>query len=223
MKKIALHVGFYVVLALVLIQWRGNSSLGVQQASDHAVVEMPFYEEWASSAHADAAAEAFTHWDEDDTKEVPVGCAKCHSTPGYQDFIGADGSAAATVDKPAPIGTRIECAACHNEVTLKMDSAVMPSGIEITGLGREARCIQCHQGHASKFSVDKAITKANPADVDTISPDFGFINIHYYAATATKYGTVAKGGYQYDGKSYDAYFAHVDQFDTCEECHDLHT
>ncbi len=195
MKKIALHVGFYVVLILALIPWRADSSPGVQQAVAQPAVEMPFFEKWASSAHADTAAEAFTHWDEDDPKEVPVGCAKCHSTPGYQDFIGADGSTAGTVDKPAPIGTVIECAACHNEVTLKMDSAVMPSGIEITGLGREARCIQCHQGHASKFSVDKAITEANLTDVDKVSSDLGFINIHYYAATATKYGTVAKGGY----------------------------
>ncbi len=220
MKKIVLHIGFYIVLVLVLMQWLGVSS---QEIVAQPAVEVPFLEEWTSSGHADATAEAFRHWDEDDPKEVPTRCAKCHSSPGYQDFIGADGSEAGKVDKPAPVGTVIDCAACHNEVTLKMDSVVMPSGVEITGLGRESRCMQCHQGRASKVSIDKAVEKANPADVDTVSPDLGFINIHYFAAAATRYGTMAKGGYQYDGKSYDTYFAHVEQFDTCEECHDPHT
>jgi hypothetical protein len=77
------------------------------------------------------------------------------------------------VDQPAPVDTVIDCDACHNAVTLKMDSVVMPSGIELTGLGREARCMQCHQGRASKLSVDGAIEKANPADVDTVSEDLG--------------------------------------------------
>ncbi|HET6445202.1 MAG TPA: hypothetical protein VFI27_11550, partial [candidate division Zixibacteria bacterium] len=39
-------------------------------------VVIPFEEQWASSAHADAAAEAFVHWDEDDPAEVPTSCAK---------------------------------------------------------------------------------------------------------------------------------------------------
>ena len=42
------------------------------------------------------------------------------------------------------------------------------------------------------------------ADQDTVSPRQGFTNIHYFAAAATKYGTLAKGGYEYEGKTYDA-------------------
>lgn len=72
-------------------------------------------------------------------------------------------------------------------------------------------------------SSDSAIRKANLTDADTVSPALSFTNIHYFAATATKYGTVIKGGYQYEGKSYDAYFAHVDHFVSCVECHDSHT
>ncbi|NIN99734.1 MAG: hypothetical protein GTO49_33155, partial [Anaerolineae bacterium] len=79
-------------------------------------VQIPFEEMWAESGHADAEAEAFVHWDEDDPAEVPVACARCHSTPGYVDFIGADGSEAGVVDNPAPIGTTVECEACHNDV-----------------------------------------------------------------------------------------------------------
>jgi hypothetical protein len=104
-----------------------------------------------------------------------------------------------------------------------MDSVVMPSGVEITGLGREARCMQCHQGRESTISVNEAIAEAAVTDEDTVSEELGFLNIHYYAAAATKYGTVAKGGYEYEGKTYDANFAHVDQFDTCVECHNPHT
>lgn len=194
------------------------------EAMAEPALEVPFLEEWMGSAHADAEAEAFVHWNEDDPQEVPPACARCHSTPGFQDYIGADGTAAGSVESPAPIGTLVECVACHNDVTLTMDSVVMPSGAEITGLGREARCMQCHQGRASTNSVNDAITEAGlTEDVDTVSEDLGFINIHYFAAAATKYGTVAKGGYQYDGKSYDSNFAHVDTFDTCVECHNPHT
>jgi hypothetical protein len=103
-----------------------------------------------------------------------------------------------------------------------MTSVVMPSGVELTGLGDEARCMQCHQGRASMFDVDAAIEAAG-VDEDTVSDDLGFVNIHYYAAAATKYGTLAKGGYEYEGSSYDANFAHVEQFNSCIECHNPHT
>jgi hypothetical protein len=223
MKRLIMVVA---VLAIILILgtalyvgYVGSTTLVKAQEG----VEVPFLDEWSSSPHADAAAEAFVHWNEETPPEVPVACARCHSTPGFRDYIGADGSAAGVVDEAAPVGTVIECTACHNEVTLTMDSVVMPSGVEITGLGREARCMQCHQGRQSTVSVNEAITEAAVADEDTVSEDLGFLNIHYYAAAATKYGTVAKGGYEYEGQTYDANFAHVDQFDTCIECHNPHT
>jgi mono/diheme cytochrome c family protein len=50
---------------------------------------VPHEELWAGSAHADASAEAFRHWDEDDPKEVPTNCARCHTPTGYQDYLGA--------------------------------------------------------------------------------------------------------------------------------------
>ena len=188
-----------------------------------AVVESPFEEQWTSSGHADASAEAFIHWDENDPKEVPVACAKCHSTPGYLDFLGDDGSAAGVVDTAAPIGTVITCVACHNEATLAMDSVTFPSGVEVTDLGPEARCMVCHQGRESNVSVNEAIAEAGVADEDTVSADLGFKNIHYFPAAATRLGTVTMGGYQYEGRSYDARFAHVEGFDSCDQCHDPHT
>jgi len=177
-----------------------------------------------ASPHNDVTAEAFNHWNEEDPAEVPTECAKCHSTPGYQDFLGADGSAAGTVDAPAPIGTTVQCVACHNEVTLSKTSVVFPSGIEITNLGDEARCMECHQGRASVNTVNQQLADLGlTEDLDTVSADLGFTNIHYYAAAATQYGTLAKGGYEYDGGAYDARFDHVAEVNTCIECHDMHT
>ncbi len=186
-------------------------------------VEVPFEADWIGSGHADATAEAFSHWDTDDPQEIPTSCARCHSTPGYRDFLGADGTAVGVVDNPAPIGTTVECIACHNEVTQTLDSVVFPSGVEVTGLSDEARCMQCHQGRAWGGTVDEAIAEADISDEDAVSDALGFVNIHYYAAAATRFGGVAKSGYEYEGKSYDAKFAHVEGIDTCDSCHNPHT
>lgn len=191
------------------------------EAAGGPVEDVPYAEAWAASAHADAEAEAFVHWNEEDPAVVAVDCAKCHSTPGFIDFMGADGSAAGIVDTAPPVGTVVTCTACHNEGTEAMTSVVFPSGVEITGLGGEARCMQCHQGRASKVRVDEVV--ANLPDLDTPSEDASFINIHYYAAAATMYGTLVQGGYEYEGKSYDAKFDHVDGYDTCTGCHDPHS
>jgi len=185
-------------------------------------VEVPFLELWKGSGHADASAEAFRHWDEDDPQEIPISCAKCHSEYGYLDFIGADGSEAGVVNQAAPIGSVITCVTCHNDATMQIDSVVMPSGLELSGLGNESRCMQCHQGRESTVSVNARIEEAGVED-DVVSEDLGFANIHYYAAAASKYGTLAKGGYEYEGKTYDENFPHVDAYDTCIECHDPHT
>ena len=47
--------------------------------------------------------------------------------------------------------------------------------------------------------------------------------MHYFAAAATQYGGITKGGYQYAGKAYDVKFAHVEGIDTCIDCHDQHS
>jgi len=71
-----------------------------------------------------------------------------------------------------------------------------------TDLGDESRCMECHQGRESTISVTEAISQAGVTDDDAVSEDLGFRNIHYFAAAATKYGTLAKGGFEYDGKTY---------------------
>ena len=111
------------------------------------VVELPFYDEWWDSPHNDSQSEAFRHWDEDG--EIQESCAKCHSTPGYEDFLGADGSEAGVVNEPAALGTTVECVACHNDVTLTKTDVLFPSGVHLENLGDESRCMECHQGRES--------------------------------------------------------------------------
>jgi hypothetical protein len=189
------------------------------------VAVIPFEKEWLASAHGDTTAVAFNYWNTSEAKEVPATCAKCHSTDGFLDFLGADGSAAGVVDHAAPLGSVVSCEACHNDVTLTKSSVTFPSGVEVTGLGRESRCMECHQGRASTVSVDASIERAGLAaeDLDKVSADLGFTNIHYFAAAATQFGTIAKGGYEYAGKSYDSRFEHVAPYQTCTDCHNAHT
>ena len=186
-------------------------------------VDIPFEELWAESGHADRLAEAFVHWNEDAEQIVPAGCANCHSTTGYLDYLGADGSEIWSVDNEHPIGSTVECVACHNAATQKLDSVLFPSGVEITGLGAEARCMVCHQGRTYLGSVDAAIEGAGVPDDDTPSGDIRFVNIHYFSAGATEYGSLTHGGYEYPGMAYDGRLDHVAEFDTCIECHDPHT
>jgi hypothetical protein len=202
---------------------------------------IPYEDLWKDSAHNAVDTEAFRHWDGDDPAEVPVACAKCHSTSGYQDFLGADGSEANKVDKAvaAADAQGIQCVACHNSVATSLTSVAFPGKDEegepivVAGLTDAARCMVCHQGRASKASVDGQIERFKITDVDaTVAPikddkgndvRFGFINVHYYAAAATLYGGTVKGGYEYEGKAYDAKHDHVEGYNTCIGCHDPHT
>ncbi|HMN61893.1 MAG TPA: hypothetical protein PJ988_16095, partial [Anaerolinea sp.] len=194
--------------------------------------EVPNQALWEASPHNDLTAEAFKHWDETEDKMIPASCATCHSTGGYQDFLGADGTAAGKTDNPAPIGTTIHCPARHNQAAPKLSSVSLLSGVTIDNLGPEPRRMVSHQGRATKTQVDAQIETFQATDVDAVvapikdgdkTTNFGFINVHYFAAAITLYGTEVKGGYEYDGKAYDAKNDHVPGYDTCVGCHDPHT
>jgi len=201
-------------------------------------VTIPFEEQWAASPHNQADSEAFVHWNEEDPAEVPPTCASCHTSAGYVDYI-SDGTVDAAVQAPA--GT-ITCEACHSEAAVNLSSVtflsteVSEDGTEtpvtISGLDASARCMVCHQGRATKTQVDAQIARFEVTDPDAVvepieegetTAAFNFINIHYYAAAVTLYGKEVHGGYEYDGKLYDAKNDHVENFDSCVECHDSHT
>jgi len=188
---------------------------------------------FAASGHADAKALAFTDWDTAKPQEVPAACARCHTSAGFQEYV-ANGKVAAGI--PAPAGT-FECKTCHNDATDKLTSVTFPSGAVINDLGKEAICMTCHQGRESKVSVDAKIEKFGIKDVDAqVEPlvtkdaagketksNFGFSNVHYFAAGGTLYAGEVHMGYEYDGKAYDIKTQHVDGFNTCLGCHDQHS
>lgn len=182
--------------------------------------DVPHYFEWLSSGHADATAEAFSHWDADG--EVETECARCHSGDGFLDYVGADGSAKNSVEKPGSTDAVIDCQTCHDPGVEALSDVTFPSKVTVDGLGVEARCMTCHQGRASGSDVDEAITLADVGDDET-SDELHFLNIHYYAAGATLYAGKVGGGYQYDGETYDHRFRHVPGRETCVGCHDPHT
>jgi len=76
-------------LAALLVGWIFFISSQARAAASIEKISV----DWWGSAHADATAEAFTHWDEDDPPQIPQECAKCHSGPSFIDFLGQDGSA----------------------------------------------------------------------------------------------------------------------------------
>jgi hypothetical protein len=115
---------------------------------------------WLGSGHADYTALPFNDWNNTPDQKVPTSCARCHTTTGYRDYLGADGSTVGVVDVAAPVGQVVNCDACHNDKADNLTSVTFPSGLSVSELGNEARCMVCHQGRESTVSVEASINKA---------------------------------------------------------------
>jgi len=180
---------------------------------------------WSKSGHADKDSEVFKHWDAEGS--IPANCAKCHSSLGFRDFLGADGSAGGVVDKTAALGTTVDCLVCHTDSEkgiLRQNSSVQfPSGVVIDNLGPEGLCMECHQGRASKVTIDTKVASSGVLNDDTSSTKLSFSNVHYFAAAATQFGTAVKGGYEYAGHEYDYRFSHITGYNACNTCHNPHS
>ena len=184
---------------------------------------LPRYEDlWTESPHADMNSEAFTHWNDEDPAEIPAECAKCHSRPGFIDFLGIDGSPFGEVNKSVEPGTTLTCYTCHNEVLPDLTTVKLPSGEKIRRLGSEIACIECHQGRASTTTVNLALASYSETENDIPDPGLAFINSHSTSA-ATPFGTEAKGAYEYEGYNYKGRYVRGGEFFSCIQCHDPHT
>lgn len=177
--------------------------------------------------HFAGSTEAFRHWDEEG--EVPGGCARCHSSEGLP-MYHKEG-----VNISVEPSNGFMCTTCHMNLggaalgaqavdaweLYLFDNATFPSG-DVVGFGNDApanTCLQCHQGRASGQSVVTAIAGKG---LDTVDTSLRFINVHYFAAGATLFGSAVNGLYEFEGKAYAGQFMHVDPFNECTECHSTH-
>ncbi len=205
-----------VLIAAVLAGWMFYTSQQAVQAESIQDISTKYW----NSGHADAESEAFTHWNEDEPAEIPVYCARCHSTSGFIDFIGADGSEAGKVDMPGEINDPINCTACHSDAAHELNSVSFPSGMEVTGTGVNSVCMSCHGAMSAGTGVEAATAGK---EADTPMPDSSLMGPHYYHAAAVHQGADAGVGYQYEGKTYVGAFEHAETVSTCTACHDPHS
>lgn len=207
---------FLILLVFLLTGW--IYSINARKSQSEPVEQISA--KWWGSAHAAIAAEAFTHWNEDEPAEVPVTCAKCHSGQGFIDYLGQDGSTALSVDEPAAVESVISCEVCHNEQAEELDTVIFPSGAEVSFNLNDALCATCHSGMDSGSAVVEASSGFND---DEIVPDGSFITPHYAYASATWLGGEGSGGYEYAQKEYVGRFEHATGVQTCTQCHDSHS
>jgi len=174
------------------------------------------------AGHFAGSEEAFRHWDEEG--RVPGSCSTCHSAEGLP-FLMAEG-----VSVSQPVANGLKCSTCHDSIPeftrYEVGGVEFPSGAVIESYDPtkpdevdSQLCLTCHQGRESGASV--AATVAG-IEADTVMPNSRFINVHYFAAGATRYGTEAGGAYEYAGKAYEGFFKHTSSFKSCIECHDPH-
>jgi len=178
---------------------------------------------WALSGHADFTGLPFRDFDSTGFTGTRLVCAKCHTRSGFEDYVLDE-----TVNTPVDPGQVLSCGTCHTgngtntrwderSTYVALDNVLFPSvagGPQVRASLNDSSniCMTCHQGRESKRTVDNTIggNEAGP---------FTFINIHYFAAAATFFGTDVQGSYEYAGKTYAGRFLHTDTRDTCIECH----
>lgn len=184
------------------------------------------YEQWAVSGHGDMTTTPWRRWD---PGPVSTSCAQCHSAAGFLDYA-VDG--VVTMANPPSLG--LECAACHtgspssyyNPTFAALEPVEFPvdrAEAEATGMnvdptlslfGSSNLCLVCHQGRESGQDVQNTI--------DSSPGPYSFLNIHYYAAAGTLFGTEANAGYEYGLNEYiprNTFPSHPNDLSTCEGCH----
>ena len=235
--KLSALIQISIVVGMIAV-FLANMSLGQETEAPEDPAEIPFalprsgpfnpadidignetaITDWFRSAHANAAAEAFSHWDDDG--EVQAACATCHSGEGFRDFHGLDGSEPGVVDGTIDVGGVVDCGTCHNAGLAQVTEVTFPSGLVHPVRGVEASCLTCHQGRSAGTDVAEAI---GDQELDAPNPDLRFINPHYATAAATWLGGYGAAGYHYQGQDYSGRFFHARPVETCNSCHQPHT
>lgn len=195
------HGGKYIIQLLY------DSLMDINGANPSPVVTPALMR--GDEGHFAGETEAWRHWDEDG--EVPGRCAKCHSATGLAEYLDTGENANAH-----EVANGMLCSTCHTTIPAVRESqhVTFPSGAVLSLPDDSNICLNCHQGRASKMSVDNALAAS--------SGPYYFINVHYFPSAAVFFGKDAKGGYEYPGKTYAGqklFLNHGGNFDTCIECH----
>lgn len=167
--------------------------------------------------HFNRDGKPFHYWDKE--KEIPAVCARCHAAEGIPQYLREGRNA------PAPhVRNAYACTNCHSDMLTyerhRVDKVTFPSGLAAdSGHNDTNLCMTCHQGRESTASVNKSIAGRAP---DTPDAKLAFVHVHYFPAGAMRYGTQAKVGYEFEGKTYAARFDHAPGMDTCTSCHEAH-
>jgi hypothetical protein len=210
--------GFGKVLALAAAALLAAACTTAMVSSKHEKKEASGPAIQLGQGHFSKDNKAFRYWDKEPA--IPPVCSKCHAMDGLATFL-KDGKNPAS---PHVKGYGFACTNCHVDAqTFALRDApkvTFASGATVdTGDRSSNVCMQCHMGRESTASVNKAIAGM---DTDAPNPKINFVHLHYKQAGATIYGTEAKIGYEYAGKTYAGRFAHAAGANTCTSCHDAH-
>jgi len=162
-----------------------------------------------SVGHFDATAPAWA--------ENAWPCNRCHTTIGFQNWVGLVGTAGyegdssgnywgSTYGSPTPAITAtpgpLQCAACHNSVTDAVTAGItdilFPSNVKVSTTKVVALCGQCHMGRVSGPDITTAIGT-------TTTFTLSFKNPHYLGAAGIMFGSNTHMMYEYTAKTYAAY------------------
>jgi hypothetical protein len=186
---------------------------------EHHTFDITINEQWAASAHAGhflpaGIVDTPPFADEGhDWKAGSDACKRCHTATGFRDIANDQDNYVAPAFPDDFVATGLQqeliyCWACHYNnrgglrpvTTGGVPGVIFPSGAVASledspgsGTYHSHVCMLCHQGRESGVDVQEAI---DSEDVHR------FINIHYYAAAATLFGSEVNGGYEYPGKTY---------------------
>ena len=162
-------------------------------------------------------------WDLSADEARVVGCVTCHDLTVLNDS-GDDFDLGALRDY---VREEIFFPPFPTEDNVDIFQPIDPArfGLDTEIIGSDAFCAGCHLGRGGKGDVDEEIAD-NIGTSGSISRND---NHHGYAA-ATRYGNMAKGGYEYDQRAnadgqylYSSKFEHVVAYDECNECHSVHS
>jgi hypothetical protein len=208
LSRKSLVVSFTLLAAIGLATAPASSEEKPEQG-----VKLEFWQ-----GHFNRNALAFHYWDKQ--KAIPPVCARCHGAMSVPEYL-KEGK----VGPAAHVKNGFACTNCHADMLTYARYSVpkvhFPSGVTVDSGNNDANlCMTCHQGRESTANVNKAVAGM---PLDTPNPKLNFIHVHFFGAGATIYGTEAKVGYEYAGKTYVGRFAHQPNVSTCTGCHQPHT